>query len=173
MAFQFTKVVYLPSSLKGVYLLPLAWLRFGLEQDYITIESKKFWDSLQGNVYAEYLSVFEQGKAFSVTEDGQFISLVDENSPDNFSETMQMFLYEGQGEIFAIQPDFQYKLEDQYFYGKDNYAMYDPDLYKMGIYLATLEYMEKSTPVTQKTINNGYIQLFHGSHLRLKQSVWF
>lgn len=45
------KSVRMPDSLVGVYLLPYAWMKYGLEFGYLTIQDNKFYDTVQGAMY--------------------------------------------------------------------------------------------------------------------------
>ena len=141
MAFRLGDRVDIPKSIEGTYLIPVAWLVFGLQEGNLSIDKKKFDNSLQGSVFRWW----EDNKAsLPLTRNART------TKGDVIAEVW--LVYSGEGVVNYF-----------YFPGQGFCNVIESDRIKSGkVYICGLNHLGAQTSNMQKTINSSMIQLFPG-----------
>lgn len=135
-----------PYSCDGLYLLPYSWLVIGFRKQFLEIEDKLFYDSLQGSLFLQLQD-----------EDVKIGGHIDDYKMDIW------YVYDPIEKIaFPIYKNQENVIHDIH----SNYLKQDVK------FVNSLDLCRMS-PSMQKTVNNSIIQLMKGCHVKLKCSVWF
>lgn len=143
MAFRLGPSYYMPDSAEGIYLLPYAWYKVGLERGYLIKQSLKFHDTIQGSI----------------------IDSIDELVQKDERYACAWWIYDPRNPGF-ISPC---KAKGLKVYIPESKHLKLPISCNVN-YLA--DYAFGATPNECKNLSHSMIQLFRGCHVKLNQSVW-
>lgn len=159
MAFKARISKALPDSMEGLYLFPMWWFAYGVQNKYLEItDTKKFSNSLQGSILSWMMERLKKSK-FDVSLSDHTLTLWKDDSQCDL-----WLVYRGSGEIeMHYYPSEGYTDEVKW----PNSDKYD-HLEVMG-----LKEFSKYSINDQKTLNGMYINLFAGCGITINERVWF
>lgn len=135
----------LPCRIESAYLVPYAWMAYGLENKFLTIQDNGFYTSLQGSAYCQAINL---NLSFEYWEG---------------DKCADIWLQVKDGMMRPVKVWNDYFNPDEYCYSQ---------YLKMNVYPVTTYGISYLNPYNQMTVNNSIIQLLKGCHVRLNNAFW-
>lgn len=139
----------LPETSDSVYIIPYAWLCYGLDNKHVIIEDlSKFSNTIQGSVF---LTAKDYGLKQGYEMDGEW-------------RDAWLVYYPGTGEA---------KLSTPYRYNVgDAFSCPIQSSFKNQLYYANVDDIRQLKMIKQQEINHSIIQLMKGCRVKLVQPTW-